>query len=309
MTFDRTCLICFITLLSSLSLLACTPNTKEHPHNQSSDTPSVLTPDWGVASTLIALDGNLLATGDANSYPIWVGTPALPQNTIDLGLRFTPNSELIAHLYKTGTIDQVIDSDFYSQIRPQYKDTPLSSVDFYAQGNDAKWDNYATTTLQIGKLIGKEQQANAYIQNLQQKLKQLGTTLKKRHPKLQKIALVQFMDANTLRLYGDTSIFAPATKLLDIQLVTLGKTNPWGFSLLNLGELAQLDNNTCLLIIKPFGVVLQNDLQKSLIWQRLDFGGERCFGVLEPIWMYSGLMSMAQFAERLEEVQLHGKTM
>src|SRR3712207_5977723 len=74
--------------------------------------PCIATLDWTVAETLIALGEKPCAVGDVKSYQQWVGEPALPENTLDLGIRLQPNPEQIFLLTQT-VPPHFINSSFY----------------------------------------------------------------------------------------------------------------------------------------------------------------------------------------------------
>ena len=73
---------------------------------------SFATLDWTVAEALIALGEKPVAVGDVKSYQQWVSKPALPNDTLDLGVRMQPNPEQILAL-KQGDHDlHFINSSF-----------------------------------------------------------------------------------------------------------------------------------------------------------------------------------------------------
>lgn len=89
-------------------------------------------------------------------------------------------------------------------------------------------------------------------------------------------------------------------------LDVLGKGNQWGFVPIRMGDLAQLDNETCLLIIDPLSPITRAEIKDSLVWQRLGYGDERCVGELPPIWIYGGMSSLVGLANNLSTVTLKG---
>lgn len=315
-------------LMTVFLLSACTPNADKSPDinknthtntqestQNNAQTPTalndtrpikVMTPDWGVAMNLLALDIIPVAIGEVRNYDEWVAEPALPKQVIDLGLRFTPNSELLARLVEQGLIEQVIDTEFYAQIRPQYKNISLTTVDFNSQEMMATWDGFAGATWQIAKTVNKQAQAQIYITRTKDEIRAIGERFTQRNPSIRSLAVVQFVDENNLRLYGQSSIFYPATKQMGLSLVIMGQSNQWGFVPITLNDLAKLPKDSCLLIVKPYSAILQQNLQNNAIWQRLGFGKTRCMGVLEPIWMYGGVPSLHSFAKRLDRVVLMG---
>lgn len=105
---------------------------------------------------------------------------------------------------------------------------------------------------------------------------------------------------------------------MGLQLITLetpeNKGNLWGFLPIPLGDLAKLDNDTCLAVVEPFSSMLRQELANNLLWQRLGYGADnkdksRCMTVLPPIWTYGGVSSMVTFGERLNQAKFLGQRM
>ena len=268
----------------------------------SKSTPIVLTPDWGVAATLTAMGYPPIATGDVRVYSQWVDDPKLPDSVVDLGIRYQPNAELIAQM----DVDLVIDNFFYEHIRPMYGDTPAVSVTFMSEGPTAKWEDFAKPTRELGELIGQPQAAEQYLVNVQAQLKAAGSSVAANHPKLNKLAIVQFADVNNLRMYSHNSLFQVALNNMGLQLEAIGDGNTWGFVPIHLGDLAKLDADTCLIVIEPVSPMLQAELADNLVWQRLGFGKSRCMAVVEPTWIYGGSSSLVTFANRLQDAEFVG---
>ena len=263
---------------------------------------NIASPDWGNAATLIAMGYPPLATGDVRTWHRWVGTPKLPATTVDLGIRYQPNAELIAQL----PVDMVVDNFFYKHARNLYGDVPAESIMFAAKGDTATWNDYTGPTRQLGELIEEPQLAEDYIDKSYQDITLASEQLKRRYPNVDKFAVVQFADANNMRMYVANSLFQPALAQMDKTLVVLGKGNDFGFVPIRMGDLAQLDQDVCLLIVDPLSPITRAEINNSLIWQRLSYGNKRCVGELPPVWIYGGMSSLVTLADNLSQVTLSG---
>ena len=262
----------------------------------------VVSPDWGNAATLTAMGYPPVATGDVRLWDRWVDTPSLPPDIVDLGGRYQPNAELVAQL----PIDMVIDNPFYVHARRLYGDVPTESVMFSASGKVATWADYTEPTRTLGRLIGQPTAAEAYIKQSKQDMEQAGAQLQARYPHVNKFAVVQFSDANNVRMYVNNSLFKPAFAAMSKELVVLGEGNNYGFVSKRVGDLAALDDDVCLLIVDPLSPITRAEMKDSLIWQRLGYGQTRCIGELTPIWIYGGMSSLVSLANQLSTVQLQG---
>ncbi|WP_244265440.1 ABC transporter substrate-binding protein [Psychrobacter phenylpyruvicus] len=270
---------------------------------------NVVSPDWGVAATLIAMGQPPIATGDNRVWDQWVSDPKLPSSVHDLGIRYLPNAELAAQL----PVDLIIDNFFYEHSRGIYGDVPAQTIMFAGKGDTAKWEDYVESTHQLGKIINKPQQANHYINESHQQIVDAGKQFQKRFPNVKKFAVIQFVDDNNMRMYSNNSLFNVVFNKMDLQLVALGKGNNWGFVPIQMGDLTQLDSDVCLLVIKPLNTLTQKQVQDSLVWQRLGYGADtnamgdsRCMAVLPPVWIYGGMASLTSLANNLAAANLVG---
>ena len=261
---------------------------------------NIVSPDWGNAATLTAMGHPPIATGDVRVWNRWVGDPKLPASITDLGIRYQPNAELIAQL----PVDMVVDNFFYEHARNLYGDVPAESVMFSAKAETATWGDYTEPTRKLGDLINNPKMAEDYIAECQQEIDRASQKLAQRYPKVKKFAVVQFVDANNMRMYVANSLFQPALNGIGKELEALGKGNTWGYTPIRLGDLAKLDEDTCLLIIEPLSPITQAEIKESLIWQRLGYGDTRCVGQLPTVWIYGGMSSLVSLANNLSDVTL-----
>lgn len=312
-------LVMLILLSMALSLSACDQaqvqqtNAEQTKIEQTDSQPSVdaskqsslkvVSPDWGNAATLVAMGYPPLATGDIRVWDQWVGEPKLPNTVVDLGIRYQPNTELVAQL----PVDMVVDNAFYQHARSIYgENVPAESVSFIAKGKIANWSDYSEPTRQLGKIINHPQMAEAYINNSKVEIAQAGKKFNQRYPQAEKFTVVQFIDANNLRMYANNSLFQPALDQMGKKLVSKAEGNGWGFVQITMADLARLDKDVCLLVINPLSPITRSEIEKNLIWQRLDYGNTRCYGELPPVWIYGGMASLVTLANNLADVNLSG---
>ncbi len=315
---------CFLTyfmfistaLISCLLLSSCQSSdaTPIPSSNQNSQAlPKVMTPDWGIAATLTGMGYPPVAMGDKSIYREWVGKPTIPAITEDVGTRYQPNPEMFSQL----DLDMVIDSSFYEHLRPMYGDLPNHSIALDSSNKIATWEDFIEPTLKLGQYIGQPQAAQTYLDRSKNEIKQAGQIFRTRYPHIRKLAVVQFTDTDNLRMYSKNSLFEPALAEMGLDLITLEDGNQWGFSPVMLGDLARLDNDTCLVVVEPISDLLKLELKDSLVWQRLGYSFDkdrqhanegRCITLLPPTWINGGIASMTVLAERLTTASFVGDT-
>lgn len=257
--------------------------------------PRVVTSDWATAETLVAMGHPPVGLGDKRMYQNWVSSPAMPDKTLDIGLRFQPNLE---RLYQMN-VDMFIQTDWFSHLKPQFaKIAPVHEVAFAG----VKGIDYATVlaaTRQLGELIGDVAAAEDLIEQANSQLaaqKELLSLFRERP-----LAVVQFVDARHLRIYSNTSLYQTTIDQLGLENAWQGSANQWGFANISLADLAELPPQTLLIIVKPNPVGLSKSLQKSLLWQRLPFANPDNHRIIEPSWSYGALPSIQRFARQLAD--------
>lgn len=301
-------------LCSGVWLSGCQPSDAtpplSTPNNQTS--PKVMTPDWGIAATLVAMGHPPVAMGDKPFYKEWVGKPLIPATTYDVGTRYQPNPEMFSQL----DIDVVIDRAFYEHLRPMYGDLDVHSIELNSTNRVAAWEDFIEPTLDLGRSINQPQAAQDYLDNSKKQIIQAGQTFHTRYPHIKKLAVVQFADTNNLRMFSYNSLFQPALDAMELELVAFADGNEWGFASIMLGDLAKLDGDTCLVVVEPIGDLLKLELKDSLVWQRLGYSFDedqtankgRCLALLPATWNNSGVASMNVLADRLMNATFVGNT-
>lgn len=305
-----------VTLCSSLFLSSCQSSdaTPAHLSDPNPHAPTkVMTPDWGIAATLTGMGYPPVAMGDKGFYKEWVGKPLIPATTYDVGTRYQPNPEMFSQL----DIDMVIDSTFYAHLHPMYGDLPIHSIALSSPNKVATWEDFIDPTLALGKYINQPQAAHDYLDNSKNQITQAGQNFHARYPHIKKLAVVQFADTNNLRMFSYNSLFQPALDTMGLELVAFAEGNEWGFTPIMLGELGELDEDTCLVVVEPIGDLLKLELKDSLVWQRLRYSFDedpkstrkgRCLTLLPATWNNSGVASMNVLADRLMNVTFVGNT-
>ena len=257
----------------------------------------VATLDWTVAETLIALNHPPVAVGDKPAYRIWVGTPALPAETIDLGLRLQPNKESVARL----KADRFINSDLFASLSADLAESaPVSIVNFYQSGDP--WRNMENATRSIGRLVHKQAESEHLIDRT---LRQFEQTKRRVAPYSSRpFAIVQFIDTRHLRFYSNRSLFGMVLEKLGLRNAWQGSGSVWGSENLSITALADLPENTRLIVVKPHPANIENALKFNSLWQHLPLSEDPL--ILPATWTFGALPSALIFAERLEYALQHG---
>ncbi|MFC3874984.1 ABC transporter substrate-binding protein [Neisseria musculi] len=255
--------------------------------------PRVATADWSAAETLTAMKLPPLAVGDKRAYGNWVNYPALPAQTLDSGLRFQPNLERLRQIKP----DMFVQSSWFAHLKPLFAAiAPVYEIDF-AAAEGTQYTRTVAATRALGRLVNATAAAERLIADTERRLAQLKPTLApyRNRP----LAVVQFVDARHLRIYGRTSMYQAVLDKLALKNAWQGESNGWGFANITLVKLAELPPGTLLLVVKPHPANVRPGLEKSALWQRLPFAQPANRRVLPPSWSYGALPSMQHFAQQL----------
>ena len=205
----------------------------------------IVSSDWAIVETLMALGHAPIGVGDKRAYERWVTQPALPQHTADIGLRAQPNLELIRQLQP----DLVVNSSWFMQLQARaIPNAQTVTLDFFTpQG--IEWQHSVAQTRALGKLINKPAAAENLIRqtNTQfaQQTKQLAAHAHRPY------AIVQFIDARHMRVYGNNSLYGQTLQRLHLRNAWTAPTNAWGFSQIDLLQLSKLPADTRLIVVHP----------------------------------------------------------
>ncbi|MCK2184304.1 iron-siderophore ABC transporter substrate-binding protein [Halomonas getboli] len=270
-----------LLLLAALPALADSPPLK---------TPRLATLDWTLAETLTALGTPPAAVGQTDAYRAWVGEPTLPDSVVDLGLRTQPNLELLADLAP----DRILVTPMFANLAPRLEAiAPVDDLTLYTPGRDT-WAEMRELTRRVADIVDRPEAATRLIEDTESRLDDLKARLGADAPPL---LIVQFMDARHVRVFGDNGLYQAVIDRLGLQNAWSGRTNAWGFSLVGLEALADLDAR--LVVVEPYPAGVREALADSGLWQRLV---ERSRGeplILPPVWSFGALPSARRFAEQL----------
>ena len=174
-------------------------------------------------------------------------------------------------------------------------------------GNEApqqSWATYVTATQQMGDAIGERAAADAYLQQVESALAAYGREVRAAAPQVRRYAVVPFADARQLRIFSPNSLFRVSLDLMGLEQADLGAGNRWGSRLVALPELAQLPEDTCLIIVGPFPRMTEVELSRSYLWQRIGFGARRCLRKVPAVWLFGGPESVALFGRYVHEAMV-----
>ncbi|SFT33128.1 iron-siderophore ABC transporter substrate-binding protein [Halomonas saccharevitans] len=254
------------------------------------DAPRLATLDWTLAETLVALGEPPAAVAQVEAYHAWVGEPALPASTIDLGLRSQPNLERLASLAP----ERILISPMFANLTPRLEHiAPVETLPLYRPERDT-WREMRELTRSIGEMVERPEAASGLIEQTEARLDALRQRLDDATAPL---LIMQFMNSRHVRVFGDNGLYQAVLDRLGIDNAWTGPTNAWGFSLVGLEALAGLDAR--LVVVEPYPAGVRERLDDGGLWGHLVEASRGTPIVLPPIWSFGALPSAERFAEQL----------
>ncbi len=245
--------------------------------------------DWGWAESLLALGVAPQSVAEAPLYADRVVVPALPESTIDLGLRSWPNMELLRSLQPDLILSQAnygISPARLSAIAPTMA-LPL----YTAERQPLQRSHEALVAM--GARIERTPAADDYLARAYAKLdaiKDMASSYDGRP-----LLIIKFADDRLIDIYGAGSLFDDVLKHLGIANAWNGATNNWGFATTGLEAIARYPEARLVIIEPgPSGAFLA-----SALWQALPAVGRGDVISIPPTWVFGAFPSAMRFADVL----------
>lgn len=249
----------------------------------------IITLDWTVAETLLALDVPLAGLGDKKEYGVWVKSPIAGDAVLDVGLRSQPNLTVV----KTIDPTLLINATWLQNMIPQsLSSAKRMAIDFYTD-QGISWPYAVAATEKLAALVNRQDAAKKMIEAVNHDFQENQRLLTDYQQF--KYAIVQFIDARHLRIYGENSLYGVVLTQLKLNNAWTPTANAWGFNQITLTELAHLPENTILIVIQPYPASTYRQLQQNVLWQRLPFSQPARHRVLPAVWSFGALPSMQRF--------------
>ncbi|WP_246674734.1 MULTISPECIES: iron-siderophore ABC transporter substrate-binding protein [unclassified Mesorhizobium] len=261
-------------------------------------TPNVAAIDWGMLETLLALGVEPAAATELIQFRRIAVEPAVPQTVTDLGLRGTPNYELL----RIVAPDLIVISNFYEYQRPILERiAPVFAQTVYEAGVPP----YAlaeAATLALGEKLGRPAEAKRYLDETADDIARRRAALPTTSAR--PVFVISLGDSRHFRAFGRDSMFGDV-------LTRLGLVNAWSEETsysaaapVGLEALARVPEAS-ILIVSPLPADVGRSLPTNALWNALPAVSKGRVAVLEAINHFGCLPSARRFA-RLATAALAG---
>lgn len=248
--------------------------------------------DWAMFETLLALGIVPVAATELVQFRKIAIEPDVPPQVADLGLRGSPNFEML----RLSDPDLIISSRWFTWVQDSLEQiAPVVSYSIYEPGRPP----YAPAeqiTMALGERIGRIAQARAYVDASALELAQVRrhVTDKTARP----IFLINLGDARHFRVFGSDSMFGDVLQRLGFRNAWPKPTSYAATAPMPLEALAEAPD-AWIVIISPVPPDARSTLSDSPLWRALPAVREKRVVTLPPVNPFGALPAARRFARML----------
>ena len=261
--------------------------------------PRIAAIDWGLLETALAIGVVPVAATELIQYRKIVVEPAVPESVADLGLRGTPNYELLRIIAP----DLILISGFYEYQRAALERiAPVMSLPIYEAGKPP----YALTErtmLALSGRLGRHEAAKGYVEAATAQIAALKQRLAPQATR--PTFVISLGDQRHFRAFGRDSMFGDVLDRLGIANAWTDDTSYSAAAPVGLEALARVPDAS-IVIVRPLPAEVGRSLPDNALWNALPAVREGRVVMLDPINHFGGLPSARRFARLLAEAWLPG---
>jgi len=250
--------------------------------------------DWGMLETALALGAPPVAATELIQFREIVVEPAVPESVSDLGLRGTPNFELLRMVAP----DFIVISNFYEYQRAALERiAPVLAFPVYEPGRPP-YPLAEAALLALGERLGRAEEAKAYVA---QATALLAASRQAVAPHASKpMFVISLGDSRHFRAFGADSMFGDVMARLGIENAWTDPTSYSAAAPVGLEALAR-SYDASIVIIGPVPPEVHRRLPGNALWNALPAVRQGRVAMLDPINHFGGMPSACRFARLLAE--------
>lgn len=254
--------------------------------------PRIVSLDYGLAQTALAVGGTVVGMPDPANYRRWVIEPALPDEVRDVGQRTQPNMEAIRAL-RPDLILAVPDHDPIRTLLQAI--APVLTLPI-ATAARQPWAQSAAAARSIADRLGRPGAAETLIDAVTARYAAGRRDLAGSDQAA--LLLASFLDPRHLSVYGPGSILQDGLDRLGLRNAWTGPVGRWGSAVVPLEGAAGLEG-AALFVIEPLPPDLDGVLGRSPLWRSMPFVRAGRVYRLPPVLMFGTLPAADRFASVL----------
>ncbi|MBY5591102.1 ABC transporter substrate-binding protein [Rhizobium leguminosarum] len=266
-------------------------------YSRAAESVRVATLDWALLETLLAIGANVVAATELRQFREVAITPDVPATTADLGLRGTPNFEVL----RFARPDLIFNSNFYAWADERMRGVaPVESHAIYKPG-ESPFALAEQATLAIGERL--------QLAAARQLTEELGARLDRYRALLaagdgRPVIPINLGDARHFRVSGSDSMFGEVLKHVGLTNAWQAQTSYSAAAPVGIEILASMPD-AWIVMIPPQPADALTTLATSNFWNALPAVREKRVLMLGSINPYGALPAAGRFADLLAEGLTH----
>ncbi|TBY13468.1 ABC transporter substrate-binding protein [Rhizobium laguerreae] len=257
----------------------------------------VATLDWALLETLLAIGANVVAATELRQFREVAVTPDVPATTADLGLRGTPNFEVL----RFARPDLIFNSNFYAWADERMRGVaPVESHAIYKPG-ESPFALAEQTTLAICERL-QLATARQLTEGLAARLDRYRAFLAAGDGR--PVIPINLGDARHFRVFGSDSMFGEVLKRVGLTNAWQAQTSYSAAAPVGIEILASMPD-AWIVMIPPHPADALATLATSSFWNALPAVREKRVLMLGSINPYGALPAAGRFADLLAEGLAH----
>ncbi|MEB3046074.1 iron-siderophore ABC transporter substrate-binding protein [Rhizobium mulingense] len=258
---------------------------------------NIVSLDYGLASTMLALGSVPRAIASLRNWPEWVVEPAMPSGVVDIGTTAEINLEILTSLRPS----LILSTPFLAALDEKLsRIAPVETFTVYAENGEALDRSYAET-LRFGAMVGRQREAEAFLSRADATFARLRDRMKSLSAR--PVAVINFIDQRHARIYGGRGLYGGAMRRIGLENAWKGEASYWGFQTIGLEQLAELDEEAHLVVVSP---LLPPDvltrLSESPLWTSLPFVRQQRISVVPGVLMFGMVQEALRFSTLMVDV-------
>lgn len=255
--------------------------------------PRVATLDWALIETLLAIGANVVAGTELRQFRQVAVAPEVPGTVADLGLRGTPNFEVLRFVKP----DLIFNSNFYAWADPlMSRIAPVESHSVYVPGQ-SPYQLAEQATLAIGERL-QLASARGLVDELSARLDRYREELAGGDDR--PILPINLGDARHYRVFGSDSMFGEVLARLGLPNAWAGTTSYSAMAPVGIETLATMPD-AWIVLIPPHPEDAFRALTEGAFWKALPAVREGRVLTIGSVNPYGALPAAGRFADFLAE--------
>ncbi|MBY3366901.1 ABC transporter substrate-binding protein [Rhizobium laguerreae] len=266
-------------------------------YSRAAESVRVATLDWALLETLLAIGANVVAATELRQFREVAITPDVPATTADLGLRGTPNFEVL----RFARPDLIFNSNFYAWADERMRGVaPVESHAIYKPG-ESPFALAEQATLAIGERL-QLAAARQLTEELAARLDRYRALLAAGDGR--SVIPINLGDARHFRVFGSDSMFGEVLKRVGLTNAWQAQTSYSAAAPVGIEILASMPD-AWIVMIPPHPADALATLATSSFWNALPAVREKRVLMLGSINPYGALPAAGRFADLLAEGLQH----